>query len=92
MPERYGPYFEILQLPADLAQLNTYLHPNEAEEAPAVAKLSELLLRHCRTVVVESDYIDSDYRSCYSRFYYMRHSDLPRRCTRLHFLVPVPKV
>ncbi|OFW16910.1 MAG: hypothetical protein A3H27_07935 [Acidobacteria bacterium RIFCSPLOWO2_02_FULL_59_13] len=51
----------------------------------AAEKFLKLLQTCCKTVVCEKNYIDLDYRAGYSRFYYLRHHDTERRCTRLHF-------
>lgn len=39
----------------------------------------------CKTVLVESDYVDRDYSKAYRVFYARRFRNLPRRCTRFHF-------
>jgi len=41
----------------------------------------------CKTVVVEDNYIDLDFRAGFSRFHYLRHHDTRRRCARLHFFL-----
>jgi hypothetical protein len=54
---------------------------------PPASRLHELLIGGglAKSVVVESDYIDLDFRASFARFYYQRHRDTDRRCTRLHF-------
>jgi hypothetical protein len=85
----YGPYFQILHLDdrGDADILAGLLMPKEAPSAALTAarRLHALLTAKTKTVVLENDYIDLDFRACFSRLYYLRHSDLPRRCRRLHF-------
>ncbi len=84
MPISYGPYFKLLYMKD--AEDTRYFHSLfPPTNSAAVPQLFKLFLPNCSTVVVETEYIDTDYRACYSRLYYLRHADLPRRCTRLHF-------
>lgn len=40
---------------------------------------------YCRTVLLETGYIDEDYLLSYSRFYYLSHFPIPKYCERMHF-------
>jgi len=39
----------------------------------------------CKTVIVESDYVDNEFSSCYGRFYYHLFQNISKTCKRLHF-------
>ncbi len=83
----YGEHFSVLHVkvePDDQNELNKLITPDGDEEQPA-KRLLDLIRPRCETVIVERGYIDFDYRAGFSRFYYLRHHDTSRRCTRLHF-------
>src|SRR5205823_14172585 len=69
---------------ADQQELVKILRP-DTEWTKAARRLHQLLLKVCRTVVIERNYIDYDYRAGFARLYYLRHRDTDRRCSRLHF-------
>jgi hypothetical protein len=39
----------------------------------------------CKTVIVEKNYTDSEFLSCYGRFYSYLFMNIPKTCIRLHF-------
>ncbi len=86
MAEEYGLHFRILDLDQDedLQEFKDKLVHRTAR-SPEKRLFHLMLAAGCKTVVVEKEYIDMDYRSCYSRLYNLSHHDLPRRCVRLHF-------
>ena len=55
----------------------------EAELNP-VEQMLLLIVKQCKTAVLERDYIDVDHRACLTRFYRLRHRDTRTRCTRVH--------
>ena len=82
-----GTNFRILYIktePQDREELIELLAPSGELESPA-ERLLEIIEARCETVVIERNYIDSDYRAGFARFHYLRHHDTPRRCVRLHF-------
>jgi hypothetical protein len=80
----YGPSLTVLHLPNDLAEFHDVLGTVQNGE-PAAKRLAHLVESKCKSIVVERDYIDLDYRAGFARFYFMRHQDTDRRCIRLHF-------
>ncbi|MCD6328567.1 hypothetical protein J7M28_13575 [bacterium] len=48
-------------------------------------KLKELLASSAKSVIVEREYIDKDYRDTYSGFYSKKFAEYPSRTIRLHF-------
>lgn len=89
MSFRYGDFIEVLHIadhPGDRTKLQALLGLDTALPSPAALRLFQLVLGSpCRTVVVEKEYIDLDFRKGFARFHYQRHFDTPRRCIRLHF-------
>ena len=88
----YGENFRVLHIkadPNDQNELEEILSPTGYLDRSA-RKLLWLLNHLCETVVVEKDYVDFEYRSCFARFYYLRQHDTPRRCYRLHFFSSSP--
>jgi hypothetical protein len=83
----YGTNFDVLHIsadPSDRHEFDELMAPDGHWEKPA-RRLVDLMIPLCQSVVVERNYIDSDYRAGYARFHYLRHQDTSRRCTRLHF-------
>lgn len=80
----YGRSFRVLHMPSDVSELDDKLglRPNGD---PAAARLADLVKSKCKSVVIERQYIDVDYRAGFARFHYLRHHDTERRCERLHF-------
>jgi hypothetical protein len=81
---KYGSSFSVLHLPDDLNEFRGLLGVAQNGE-PAAKRLAHLLESRCKSIVVERDYIDFDYRAGFARFHFLRHQDTDRRCVRLHF-------
>src|SRR5687768_7181660 len=86
MPVYYGnTRFPILDLasPADwdlLPQLcESFLCPKD------FLRIRRYLDNSAKTILVETDYIDKDYRDTYSNFYSKKFATYPPRTVRLHF-------
>ena len=83
----YGKTFRVLHMPDDLGEFRTLLGAGNFGE-PAANRLVKLIESRCKSVVLEREYIDGDYRAGFARFHYLRHHDTNRRCHRLHFFSP----
>jgi hypothetical protein len=94
MSFQYGYFFRVLEidrLPADMTEFDNLLSPTGVWDLPA-EKIKRILTPLCKSVVVEKEYIDDDYRAGFARYHYMGHHDTDRRCTRLHFFAsPINK-
>lgn len=73
-----------LSAPTDLATLANIL-PAEFGVNAVVSKLSKDLSNAVKSVLVEQDYIDKDYRSTYYNFYSKKGQRYRSDCIRLHF-------
>lgn len=60
----------------------TRYNPNPA---PLKAVFAEVFDRGCKTVIEESDYVDTDFLSEYENFYARSFEKIPKYCKRLHF-------
>ncbi len=84
---------EILNVedPSDKQILEKLLVPNYGAKLAPQNILYHVLKRLpngepiCKTVIVEKEYIDTEFANCYSRFYSRLYMNVPRRCLRLHF-------
>lgn len=63
----------------------TELAQEREDYLTAVNVVDLLVAAGLKTVLIEDEYIDLDFRTAFSRLYYSRHFDTPRRCQRLHF-------
>ncbi|MFC2027878.1 hypothetical protein ACFLU3_04245 [Chloroflexota bacterium] len=75
-----------------VAQLRALLEPDYGSTHAVQSILFHMLGRdyaghpdQCKSVIVEREYIDKEFASCYGRFYYRLFMNIPKRCTRLHF-------
>jgi hypothetical protein len=88
MALQFGRFFTILD-PGKLADKERILHelcsPND-EPNRAARRIRDLLLPISKTVILEDEYIDLDFRASYARFYIFGHFETVRRCRRMHFL------
>ena len=84
----YGADFEIVTFHND-TDCREYLTPLLENAEPRLERAAERLLalvsRTSKTVIVESNYIDVDYKASFGRFYFLKHRDIGKRCQRLHF-------
>lgn len=89
MVQEYGRNFQIIKIGESADERHRHLTGLLANEDgdldPAAVRLCELLKKQCASVVKEVDYIDADFKSSFSRFYYSSYRDIAKRCTRLHF-------
>lgn len=69
---------------ADLDQLKSYISSEYAPDSVA-KKLAAGLSNAVKAVLIESDYIDKDYRSTYYNFYAKKGHHYRADCLRLHF-------
>lgn len=69
---------------ADVAQLEQHVDPEYAPKYVA-AKLAAGLSDAVKGILIESDYIDKDYRSTYYNFYSKKGRRYRPNCARLHF-------
>src|ERR1039457_6707715 len=69
---------------ADLAQLEQHIAP-EYNPKVVAQKLVSGLSNAVKAVMVESDYVDKDYRSTYYNFYAKKGQYYRADCVRLHF-------
>jgi hypothetical protein len=85
MPFDIGHFFTILDpsKPADRLQITREF--GAQKRSTPIRRTLDLLLPLCKTVVVEREYIDSDFRASYARFYIFSQLDTDRRCRRVHF-------
>jgi len=80
------------------ASLYPIVHIETASDWDLLANLTEnylssehihrfrtLLGKHCRTIIVERDYVDKDYRDTYHNFYAKKFAAYPKNCVRLLF-------
>ncbi len=84
---KFGRYFTILDLEHstdDKQELFGMWAPDNIWHASA-KQLWRTLAPMAKCAVIESDYIDADHRSGVSRFHFLQHRDLERRCKRIHF-------
>ena len=69
---------------ADLEELKNHISPEYAPEAVA-KKLADGLSDAVKAVLIETDYVDKDYRSTYYHFYAKKGLHYRADCIRLHF-------
>ena len=76
----------------DVEKLVSYLEPEYGSTYAVQSILYNMLGRgsnvgisKCKTVIIENDYVDSEFSSCYGRFYYHLFKNISRTCKRLHF-------
>ena len=88
------PNIEILSMsdPNDVARLISYLNPEYGVDYAMQSILDCLEIRipplerpRCQTTVIEREYVDRDFASCYTRFYSHLFMDIQKRCIRAHF-------
>ena len=82
---RYGPFLTTVNFSDKNEVRRLFCNRSGRLDVASARLLAILSAAGCRTVVEESEYIDSDFRDSYNRFYYLQHRDTPRRCQRLHF-------
>jgi hypothetical protein len=78
--------YELLEInkPEDYQKLTRYM---DVVYAPAEVgeELAANLSRRCRRILIESDYVDKDYRSTYYNFFAKKGFRYSSLCVRLHF-------
>jgi hypothetical protein len=80
------PFSPIFEIHNDIPKARTLFHNAIGVlEKPTERLLESLESAGCTTFVTEEEYVDLDYKSGFSRFYYMHHSDTKRRCRRIHY-------
>lgn len=73
-----------LKVPGDLAALETIIGPEYAPTKVA-EKLIEGMSQAVKGVLIETRYVDKDYRSTYYHFYSKKGHHYSSHCVRLHF-------
>lgn len=80
-----GPFFTVLDPRKSRDRRIIITALGRTRKQIAVKRLADLLLPISKTIVIESEYVDLDFRASYGRFYNHSHLDTKRRCQRLHF-------
>lgn len=73
-------------------RLQSYLEPEYGSTHAVQSILFNMLgcnlngsASRCKTVIVENEYFDREFSSCYGRFYYHLFQNISKKCKRLHF-------
>jgi hypothetical protein len=85
-------YYEVHNI-SDIRDWDNLLHyllingtPASSSNLQPVRELFEILRqRGCKTVIIESPYMDEDHRQCHARLHYLAQTAMSRYCKRLHF-------
>jgi hypothetical protein len=77
-------YWFPLATPADLVNLKKHVSP-EYDPGGIAARLSADISGAVKAVLIETEYIDKDYRSTYYNFYAKKGQHYRADCVRLHF-------
>lgn len=96
MADRYELYtnLEVLDMTSaeHVEKLVSYLQPEYGSTHAVQSILYNMLgcdfsggVSKCKTVIIENDYLDNEFSSCYGRFYYHLFKNISKTCRRLHF-------
>jgi len=67
-------------------ELESFIGPSIHLTAKPLENILDMAVRAgCKTILVEKDYVDTDYLDEYATFYCRSFFDYPSKCTRLHF-------
>lgn len=60
-----------------------FLHPGSLAPLKRILDLADKL--NSKTVLIEKEYVDSDYLNTFSSYYYRSFGEYPTKCIRIHF-------